>query len=124
MQDNKMQAAQSVKKFVSRYNNEDNIFWQKHQLDFSASGLTRSAYCKKQAINYDRFSYWLKKLASPVLNSVTSKKTPLNPPSFLSVQVKSERRQSDILCSLILRNGFTLQIHDSQALSLILEKVM
>lgn len=69
-----MQAAKSVKKFVSRYNNENNSFWKKHQLDFAASGLTtRSAYCKKQAINYDRFGYWLKKLASLELNDANTK---------------------------------------------------
>jgi len=119
-----MQAAQSVKKFVSRYNNESDIFWQKHQSDFSVSGLTRSVYCKKQAINYHRFGYWLKKLASPVSSSVNAKQTVPKHPSFLSVQIKSESKQADTVCSLILKNGCTLQIHDRQALSLILDKVM
>lgn len=119
-----MQAVQSTKKFVSRYTHESEIFWKKHQSDFEASGLIRSAYCKKQAINYDRFGYWLKKLAFPTLSNADAKQTLPKHPPFLSVQVKSERKQSDVLCSLILRNGFTLQIHDQQALSLILEKVM
>jgi hypothetical protein len=44
---------------------ESETFWKKHHLDFSASGLTRAVYCKTQAINYDRFGYWIRKLSSP-----------------------------------------------------------
>jgi len=119
-----MQASQPTKKFVPRYTHEDESFWKKHQLDFSASGLARKAYCKMQAINYDRFSYWIKKLNSPADGGKNDKQASHKYTALLPVQVKSECPQGNIVGSLILKNGLTLQIHDPQALSFILEKVM
>lgn len=119
-----MQTVQSTKKFVSRYIHEDENFWKKHQLDFSASGLTRAVYCKTQAINYDRFGYWIRKLNSSEDNTKNDKQTSHKPSTLLPVQVKSECIAANTIGSLLLKNGLTLQIHDRQALSFILEKVM
>jgi hypothetical protein len=120
-----MQASQVNEKIVSRYTNEDEIFWRQHFSHFAISGLKRVEYCQAQKISYGRFSYWLAKLA-PTLpkKSITKKKSISKHLPLLPVQVKPEFKKLDILCSLTLKNGFTLQIHDVAALSFILEKVI
>lgn len=119
-----MQAAHPNKK-CSRYTHEDEIFWKNHQSNFAASGLTRVAYCRKNSVHYNRFTYWRKKLTERSLKSLgdkrklASKRTPLLP-----VQVKPQINQSGLLCSLTLKNGLSLQIHDPMVVSFILERVI
>src|SRR3569623_325732 len=119
-----MQAAQSPKKFVRRYIDESETFWKKHHLDSSASGLTRAVYCKTQSINYDRFGYWIRKLNFPASGGKNDKQASHQYTALLPVKVKSECIAANTVGSLILKNGLTLHIHDPQALSFILEKVM
>ncbi|MDY7540756.1 hypothetical protein RGU72_21150 [Undibacterium sp. 5I1] len=46
-------------------------FWTKHQQDWAESGLSLSAYCRREAIGYSTFYTWRKRLASVVDQSVT-----------------------------------------------------
>lgn len=120
-----MQTDQSKKKVVSRYIHEDEAFWKKHQSSFAISGLNRKRYSHVQGIDYDRFSYWLKKLFPAISAAPANQKhSALKKPSFMPVQVKLEPKQNSTLCSLTLRNGLILKIHDQSALSFIIEKVM
>jgi hypothetical protein len=36
--------------------------WQQHITDWQASGVSGSAYCKKQSLVYHQFVYWRQKL--------------------------------------------------------------
>lgn len=119
-----MQAAKA-KVHISRYMNEDENFWKKHIADFSKSSLKISHYCKVKAINYDRFIYWRNKLTpQPSQDVVAQKILPEKHRPLLPVQLKPEASVHDaLLCSLNLRNGEVLKIHDKQALILILERL-
>jgi hypothetical protein len=112
-----MQAART-KAHVSRYVSEDETYWQNQLSSFRASGLTRKGYCRQNGINYDRFTYWMGKHITQQ-TQVTSKQ-------FLQVKLKPEleKSESGSLFSLILKNGCILQIHNEQALSIILEKMV
>ena len=47
-------------------------FWAKHQQDWAESGLSLSAYCRREAIGYSTFYTWRKRLASVAVDqSVT-----------------------------------------------------
>jgi len=37
--------------------------WQQHITDWQATGVSGSAYCKRQALVYHQFVYWRRKLA-------------------------------------------------------------
>jgi putative transposase len=39
-------------------------FWAKHQQDWAESGLSLSAYCRREAIGYSTFYTWRKRLVS------------------------------------------------------------
>ncbi len=118
-----MQSTRSKKNNVSRYIHEDEAFWKKHQSNFAISGLSRVEYCQVQKINYGRFTYWLSKLSSATSQEHVNNKQPApKRPAFLSVQVKAERQLLSTLCSLTLKNGLTLQIHDPSVLSWIWEE--
>lgn len=101
-----------VTKSTALYPLEDEIFWKTHLESFKQSGLTRKEYCRQNNVNYDRFGYWLPKLAPRTT-------------SLVAVQLKPETRSrtQPELCTLALKNGHELKIHDLQALSLIIEKV-
>jgi hypothetical protein len=127
-----METASKINKtpYVSRYAHEDENFWRKHVVAFPGSGLTKAAYCRENAINYDRFFYWIKKISSPqkILSKKISSKDNKNHTvvmtPLLPVQLKKEPDsiKHSIHCSISLKNGSTLHIHDQQSLLIILEK--
>ena len=93
-------------------------FWKEHAVMQKASGLSRLAYCRKHQLNYHRFNYWFRKENHPIrallpvrLNQAME---PLSP---------SNATTSGILCTLVLKNGGVLQIHDKGILPLILATV-
>ncbi|OGT44588.1 MAG: hypothetical protein A3E82_01725 [Gammaproteobacteria bacterium RIFCSPHIGHO2_12_FULL_38_11] len=49
---------------ASQYAHEDEHFWRKHLVAFPRSGLTKAAYCRENAINYNRFFYRINNIAS------------------------------------------------------------
>ncbi len=51
------------------------LFWQQHLENFKASGMSRKKYCLDNKLNYDRFSYWIKRLslaATPPSSTATT----------------------------------------------------
>ena len=91
--------------------NED--FWKRHLELQKSSGLSRVKYCRKHNLNYDRFGYWLGKWSRQSTSSLIKVKLKPEQPSV----------QKNTLCTLNLINGYTLCIHDQQALVFILEKL-
>jgi len=120
-----MKATRS-ERYVSRYAAEDESYWQNHLLGFKASGLTRKQYCRQNAVDYYRFSYWMKKLIDQQLKIPSEKEKILEKPQLLPIQLKPEYKTSEVIApfSLSFKNGCVLQIHSEQALSVILEKMV
>lgn len=116
----------SINKIIPVLTYEDENFWKKHVAAFPESGLTKAAYCRKNAINYALFFYWVKKISSPQKikkisgnNNDTAIMTPLLP---VQLKQESDNIQYDIHCSISFKNGSLLHIHDQQSLLIILEK--
>lgn len=51
-------------------------FWAKHQQDWAESGLSLSAYCRREAIGYSTFYTWRKRLASVAVDQSVTLATP------------------------------------------------
>ena len=89
-------------------------FFKEHAAKQKDSGLSRSAYCRKHQLNYDHFNYWYRKEKKAVRQLVPIKLSqPAEPSSFSNTA-------TPVLCTLTLRNGSVLQIHDKGILPLIL----
>jgi len=116
--------------YTPRYANEDENFWRNHIANFSLSGLTKTDYCKQNGINYGRFFYWIKILSRPhphqKYKTVRDKENHAKKiRKLLPVQIKqatANENKLSLLCTLNMRNGCTLHIHDQQSLLFILEK--
>ncbi|OGT50733.1 MAG: hypothetical protein A3F17_00895 [Gammaproteobacteria bacterium RIFCSPHIGHO2_12_FULL_41_15] len=122
-----MQAAQlnQKKPFISRYVDEDKDFWKKHMASYSNSGLTKTAYCKANQVNYARFFYWTRKLSGssvkPTAMPSAKKQSSIKTNRLLPIQITHEIKPHDsVLCTVILKNGCTLRIHNQQSLMHIL----
>jgi hypothetical protein len=96
---------------------ENEEFWRHHNQMQKTSGLTRADYCRKNGLNYDRFGYWVTKRLRK-----STQETKL-----VSVKVKPANESASalqsILCTLNLSSGHSLKIHDTNALSIILDKM-
>lgn len=121
-----MQFTHTKKNNVSRYAIENEAFWKKHQSNFSNSGISRVEYCQMEKISYGRFGYWLSKLSPASLQAAQSNEKQFIPKQsvLLPVQAKPEPKSLNILCSMTLKNGLTLKIHDPSILSWILKEVV
>lgn len=111
--------------YISRYVDEDEDFWRKHFMSYSNSGMTKTAYCKANQINYDRFYYWIRKssgtLKNPTASQHAKKQSSMTSDRLLPIQLTHDRTPQDgVLSSVILKNGCTLRIHDQQSLMHIL----
>lgn len=92
---------------------ENEAFWRQHYESQKSSGLSRTTYCRQYDLNYDRFGYWISKW-----NHSHSDK-------LISVKLKAvttATSETTTLCTLNLKNGYSLKIHDAQALVVILER--
>lgn len=91
-------------------------YWKKLIEDYETSSLTRSAYCRKNQINYINFGYWWRKLKNNSVNTL------------IPIQIKSELTQqperSKALTTLTFKNGNSLIIYDKEALLIILSKMI
>ena len=94
---------------------EDDVFWRNHIDLQSNSKLSQVAYCRENQLDYGRFHYRLKK------NKKASVKK-----RMIAVKLKTchtESVQALPLCTLMLNKGIQLQIHDAQALMLVLDRL-
>ena len=94
---------------------EDEAFWRRHIELQKKSGLTRASYSRQNGLNYDRFGYWLSKC-----NRSHQKQTKL---ISIKLENATEPTTRVVLCTLDLRGGRSLKVYDTQALSIILDKL-
>lgn len=88
-----------------------NEFWKTHYDRYSASGLSRAAYCRQENLRDVIFKYWYAKFK--VMDNPTRKLIP--------VKVKvtaSERSINDrpVVCTLQLSERFSILIHEESVL--------
>jgi hypothetical protein len=93
---------------------ENETFWKRHHEAQKSSGMKRTDYCREHNLNYDRFGYWISRW-----NQLKNDSGAIG---LVSVKLKSNESssQTKILCTLDLKNGNSLRIHDSEALAAIL----
>lgn len=93
---------------------ENEAFWKHHHKLQKSSGMKRTDYCREHNLNYDRFGYWISRWNRFENDNNVS--------GLVSVKLKSNESplQTKILCTLDLKNGNSLKIHDSDALAVIL----
>lgn len=122
------------KTHLSSHENQNENFWKKHVAAFPDSGLTKAAYCRENLINYNRFFYWIKRLSRS--QSAVADNNPCNgnkknhasiKTMLLPVQLKQasdvwRQNRQGMHCTIDLKNGSTLHVHDQTSLLLILEK--
>ena len=94
---------------------EDDLFWQNHEQQLAESRLSRRAYCQKHGVNYDRFQYHRKKLAT--------RQTERCIPIKMKERQKKEKSQS-CLCVIELKKGDRIVIYDTKVLSELFERIM
>lgn len=94
---------------------ENEAFWKHHHELLKSSGMKRTDYCREHHLNYDRFGYWISRW--------NRLKNDNNTLGLVSVKLKSDEAplQTKILCTLDLKYGNSLKIHDSEALAIVLE---
>lgn len=107
-----MKAVGSTDRLENGANKEN--YWRTIISEQEASGLRRVDYCRKHQISYDAFGYWFRKLK--------------NSPKKLLIPVKlktgnQHEEKPKILSTLIFKNGHSLQVHDKEALLLVLSKL-
>jgi hypothetical protein len=78
-------------------------FWDKHIALQNDSGLSQVAYCRNHNLNYDQFCYWKRRKAP-----YSSK--------LLPIKMNKEVIEQESLCTLILKNGCELKIHNQTIL--------
>lgn len=104
-----------VKSRIPKQAVEGKKFWQKHIAAHATSGVSKSAYCQLNQVDYARFVYWSRKEAA------ISSSSPL-----IAVKLQptaDEARNNALLCTLVLKNGDHLHIHDAQVLPIILGRL-
>jgi hypothetical protein len=84
--------------------------WKDHAKHQKESGLSRIEYCRKHQLSYNQFGYWERKRRE---EAVSSKLVPihLNNPTKIAAET---------VCTLALKNGHELKIHDKALLPMLL----
>jgi hypothetical protein len=99
---------------------EDEAYWEFHIKAQREGGISRSAYCRINHVNYNRMSYWIK----------NNKRAHQANAGVIPILVKPENNDegsvngSRILCTLRFKTGVTILIHDKEALCLLLKEMM
>lgn len=84
--------------------------WVAHIKAQKESGLSRVAYCRKHQLNYHQFGYWERKHREQL---GTSKLVPIH-------LIKPTSKAPETVCTLVLKTGHELKIHDQGLLPMLL----
>lgn len=97
---------------MRKVDNHQQTEWQQHVTAYRNGKLSRVAYCKLHNIRYHQFGYWIKKY-KPRSNLIPVR-IEQKPQEELS------RTALAVLCTLQLKPGVLLKIHDLKALPAVL----
>jgi hypothetical protein len=90
-------------------------YWKEQVAKQKASGLPVMAYCRQHQLNYDRFYYWVRKE-----KRFAQRLIPIELKSVSVDNVSTIAMQSRVLCTLTFKGGSVLEIHDENAIPLVL----
>lgn len=96
----------------------DEQYWKEHLAKQRKSGLPVSVYCREHQLNYDRFYYWIRKE-----KRITPRLIPIEIQAVAAEKVSAVRTEAPVLCTLTLRSGNVLAIHDQDIIPLVLSAV-
>jgi hypothetical protein len=86
-------------------------YWQEHIMCWEQSGLSQSAYCRREGLTLHRWHYWHKKLSrSPVSG-------PKPASNFIPVNVMASPMSHEL--TITLANGITISGVSAQTLPLL-----
>lgn len=94
---------------------EPEQFWKEQSKHQKASGLSRMAYCRKHQLDYNQLGYWERRWRKKTASSIN-----LVPVNLNNLPKISDEPQPNTLCTLALKNGHELKIHDKAALAMLL----
>lgn len=87
-------------------------FWEMHVKAFSECDDNKAKYCRQNGINYNTFTYWQKKC---------NQEARIKP---IPVTIKPSDTLTPIVCTVELKNGIKLLIHDRHALIGLIEELI
>ncbi len=96
----------------------DEQYWKEHLAKQKKSGLPATIYCREHQLNYDRFYYWVRKE-----KRVSPRLIPIELKSIATENDSTIPMELPILCTLTLRNGSVLAIHEQSVIPLVLSAV-
>ena len=96
----------------------DEQYWKEHLAKQIKSGLPATVYCREHQLNYDRFYYWVRKE-----KRVAPRLIPIELKSLAAENVSTIPMEPPVLCTLTLRSGSVLAIHDKDVIPLVLSAV-
>jgi len=105
----------SITQAKSSANPTQEQYWKEHIAKQKESGLPVTVYCRQQQLNYDRFYYWVRKEKRP-----TPRLIPIELKSTDADNASTIAMVAPVLCTLTLRGGSVLAIHDKGAIPLVL----
>ena len=94
---------------------EQEQFWKDHIVQQKKSGLSRLAYCRKHQLNYDKFGYWFRKCKTKPSSHLVPIKLQRGTEHVIATNLADQ-----VLCSLTLKNGSVLKIHDKEVIAILL----
>ena len=93
--------------------NSVELYWTEQIKLKRMSGLSRAAYCKRSNISYHKLAYWEQKLAQTIMPAELL-------PIKLSTPQSPAVQQTQTLCTLLLKSGAKLKVHNATILPIIL----
>lgn len=93
----------------------DEQYWKEHLAKQKESGLPVTVYCRQHQLNYDRLYYWVRKE-----KRVAPRLIPIELKPVAADNVSTTPMEPPVLCTLTLKSGSVLAIHDKGAIPLVL----
>lgn len=100
-------------KAVDESMTEKERFWKKHAKQQRESGLSRMVYCREHQLNYDQFGYWEQKWRRQKTASTLL-------PVKVTHSTMADEAIPKTVCTLLLKQGHQLKIHDKSILPILL----
>jgi hypothetical protein len=108
-----MEAVNEIKSRIE-ISREKEQFWRLHAKQQRESGLSRIAYCRKHQLSYEQLGYWEYKWRQMKVSN-------LLPVHLRGVEPKLPASVTqDLVCTVLLKSGHELKIHDKTILPFLL----
>lgn len=94
---------------------KNDAYWDEHLKAFNLSSKPCSAYCREHGLDYDRFSYRVRKAVA--LKARAKQR-------LIPVCAKPTLGVPDVLCRIELSGGHCVHVYDNQILQVIFERIL